>query len=181
MIRSNWLRKELVLVALATGCVAAQATEPAPPAGASPPPAEGHGPPHGGPELPDHFTNLKVLPKDISKKDLLAVMREMNGGLGVRCNYCHVTEPKKDWAADTDHKDNARGMLRLTNRINAEIFTWPKAPRATCYMCHHGEEKPQTVAPLPPGGPHPPGGPPGGPHPPPEGPGGPPPEPPAAH
>lgn len=159
MNRSEWIVASLALALFSTGCLSAHAAEPAPPPAGGAPPAEGHGPPHKGPDLPDKFTNLKVLPKDITRKDLMAVMKEMTSGLGVRCNYCHVMEPKKDWAADTEHKDNARGMMRLANRIDKELFTWPKAPHATCYMCHHGEEKPQTIAPPPPGGPHTPGGP----------------------
>ena len=40
-------------------------------------------------QIPDEFTNLKLLPKDISKRELIGIMREFASGLGKRCNYCH--------------------------------------------------------------------------------------------
>lgn len=45
------------------------------------------------------FKNLQVLPRDITRDQLLAVMRGFTRSLGVRCNYCHVvtaTEPKEE-------------------------------------------------------------------------------------
>jgi hypothetical protein len=91
----------------------------------------------------------------------------MSQGLGVKCNFCHVMEPQKDFAADTEKKNIARGMLKLTGRINSDVFTWKEAPKATCYMCHHGAEKPVLTAPQPPPGPGgmppPPGAPPAAP------------------
>lgn len=36
------------------------------------------------------FTNLQVLPKDISKDALDTVMHHFTAALGVKCNYCHV-------------------------------------------------------------------------------------------
>ena len=41
-------------------------------------------------QVPDEFTNLKVLDKDIGKQDLIGIMKGWAGGLGVRCNHCHV-------------------------------------------------------------------------------------------
>ncbi len=35
-------------------------------------------------QIPDKFTNLKVLPKDISKGELVGIMRAFSGALGVR-------------------------------------------------------------------------------------------------
>ena len=34
-------------------------------------------------QVPDHYENLKVLPADIGKRELVAVMREFAGALGV--------------------------------------------------------------------------------------------------
>ncbi len=148
-----------LLCCLSVACSQASAAD-APPPGAPPPGA----PPHGGPPpFPDKFTNLKVLPKDIKKDDLRDYMRTINKSLGVRCNFCHVMEPKTDWAADTKKKDTARDMIRVVDKLNATYFTYKDAPRATCFMCHHGAEKPQ-LAP-PPGMEPPRGGPPGAPPP----------------
>ena len=46
--------------------------------------------PPGRAQIPDEFQNLKILPKDISKDDLLVVMRDFSFALDVRCQYCHV-------------------------------------------------------------------------------------------
>ena len=41
-------------------------------------------------QIPDKFTNLKVLPKDIAKRDLVETMRSFSMALGVTCQHCHV-------------------------------------------------------------------------------------------
>jgi hypothetical protein len=41
-------------------------------------------------QFPDKFTNLKVLPKDISKRELESTMRGFAFALSVRCDHCHV-------------------------------------------------------------------------------------------
>ena len=41
-------------------------------------------------QIPDHFTNLQVLPKDMSKADLQSTMRKFAFALNVRCPYCHM-------------------------------------------------------------------------------------------
>lgn len=43
-------------------------------------------------KVPDKFTNLKVLPKDIGKDDLVTTMRMFARSLGLRCNPCHVID-----------------------------------------------------------------------------------------
>ena len=47
-------------------------------------------------QIPDEFTNLKVLPEDIGKRDLVNIMRGFAGAIGKRCNYCHVGENPSD-------------------------------------------------------------------------------------
>ena len=41
-------------------------------------------------QVPDEYTNLKVLPKDIGKRELLGTMKSFAGALGMRCSDCHV-------------------------------------------------------------------------------------------
>ena len=41
-------------------------------------------------QFPDKFTNLQVLPKNISQSDLQTTMRGFAFALNVRCPYCHV-------------------------------------------------------------------------------------------
>ena len=37
-------------------------------------------------QVPDEFTNLKIFPKEIGKRELVSAMRQFAGALGVRCN-----------------------------------------------------------------------------------------------
>jgi hypothetical protein len=92
---------------------------------------------------PAKFTNLQILPKDISKKDLMAAMKAQSKALGVKCAFCHDVKNKDYATDDNEHKRAARGMMKLVQKLNAEIFTWPEAPKATCFMCHHGQKEPK--------------------------------------
>lgn len=112
-------------------------------------------------QVPDHFTNLTVLPKAISKEDLLKVMRSFTDGLGVRCNFCHVQEEgqamgKFDFAADDkDNKKMARVMLKMVNNINDDYLSQLKEISddkndniiaVQCVTCHHGVKQPETLS-----------------------------------
>ncbi|HEX6179287.1 MAG TPA: c-type cytochrome [Thermoanaerobaculia bacterium] len=105
-----------------------------------------------------HFHNLKVLPQNISRDDLIATMRRFNQALGVECNYCHVFRPGPDGRPQPDfpvdekrEKDAARVMIRMTQRINEGYIS--KIPDAhvevTCWTCHRGEAQPAIVPSLP--------------------------------
>ena len=84
-------------------------------------------------------TNLQIL--EVEKpEDLRPIMRAFNAGLGVECEFCH--EPP-DSAKDTEQKERARHMIEIVQDLNSEAFTWPNAPRATCFMCHRGHEEPE--------------------------------------
>ena len=41
-------------------------------------------------QIPDEFKNLRVLPEDIAKPELMDAMRHFSFALGVRCQHCHV-------------------------------------------------------------------------------------------
>lgn len=112
-------------------------------------------------QLPDKYTNLKVLPKDIDKKQLFQTMKGFALGLGVRCEHCHVGEPGAplstfDFASDAKRsKQNARVMLTILTELNSEKLAQLKLDegekaKVTCYSCHRGKLKPETDAPLPP-------------------------------
>ncbi len=105
-------------------------------------------------QIPDQFTNLKVLPKDIPKRELVSLMRGFAGALGVRCNHCHVGESATslegfDFASDDkETKRVARAMLQMTNEINGKLL--PTIGRESplqvrCATCHRGVTKPQTL------------------------------------
>ena len=108
-------------------------------------------------QIPDKFTNLKVLPKDIQKPELVRVMREFSGALGVRCIHCHkgddpVDLSKVDFASDEkQNKLVARAMMGMTKSINTTLDTdigamRPEHLTVTCFTCHHGNRRPETLA-----------------------------------
>lgn len=107
-------------------------------------------------QIPDTFTNLKVLPKEISRDELTTVMREFSSALGVRCGFCHARkdpDPQSDfdWASDSKpEKETGRVMMRMTNLINTEqipkITTKdPDRVQVKCATCHHGQERPWLI------------------------------------
>lgn len=102
------------------------------------------------------FTNLKVLPKDISPEDLDKVMDGFKAALGVKCNFCHAagqSDPKHlDFASDAKPEKNiARGMMKMTSKINKKYFhiKSAEAPNAVlavnCISCHNGKAHPETA------------------------------------
>lgn len=104
-------------------------------------------------QIPDKFTNLQVLPKDIGKRELLDAMKNFTSGLGVRCQHCHLGEEGKplttfDFVSDTKTtKQTARVMLQMVQAINNEHLTKvankaTPAVQVNCNTCHHGENRP---------------------------------------
>jgi hypothetical protein len=104
------------------------------------------------------FKNLKVLPKDISRADLIANMKFFSQSLGVRCTYCHVGvegQPLStfDFPSDAkDKKQTARAMMAMVATLNSK--TLPAATglpdaKVTCFTCHRGSTRPATE-PTPP-------------------------------
>ena len=97
------------------------------------------------------WKNLKVLPQDISDEELKTVMRSYNKALGVKCSYCHTTvegTDKMDFASDAKKaKEYARGMIKMTQEINANYFNWENIENTQdikvvdCTMCHRGHKE----------------------------------------
>jgi hypothetical protein len=98
---------------------------------------------------PPLYVNLKVLPKDISSKDLQKIMvDDFEDALGVSCNFCHAADKSTgllDYASDAKpEKEIARKMMRTTIGINKKYFKikHPKigtdALTVTCNTCHNG-------------------------------------------
>jgi tetratricopeptide (TPR) repeat protein len=102
-------------------------------------------------QFPDKFTNLQVLPKDISKADLMSTMRRFAFALGIRCEHCHVQKADKtiDFPADDkDTKRTARVMLQMVAAINRDYLAkiGKTAPvQVECVTCHHGLTQPRTL------------------------------------
>lgn len=100
-------------------------------------------------------TNLKVLPKDTTGPQVIAIMHSFEGALGVECSYCHAKDPatgRNNFASDANpKKDRARTMLKMTHAINAEYLSQLTDPKpddpVTCGTCHRGMSKPATFVP----------------------------------
>ena len=107
-------------------------------------------------QLPPSFTNLQILPKDVSRAALVEAMKSFTGALGVRCEHCHVGEgidlSKFDFASDArPAKVTARAMMKMLATINTDslkgIGDAGRQPKVTCYTCHRGEKVPATARP----------------------------------
>ncbi|GAA3968518.1 c-type cytochrome [Mucilaginibacter dorajii] len=108
-----------------------------------------------GPRL---YTNLKVLPKNITSKELQGIMADdFEDGLGVSCGFCHAANKDGhglDFASDAKpEKEIARAMMRMTLGINKKYLKLkhPKIGDATlvvsCTTCHKGQAFPDGTEP----------------------------------
>ncbi len=104
----------------------------------------------GGQEGPK---NLKVLPKDISRRELTAIMNKFEDATGLDCGDCHAqskTQPGRlDFAADDKpEKETARKMMKMVASINEQVGAMGlKNPnKVECMTCHHGVAEPATLA-----------------------------------
>jgi tetratricopeptide (TPR) repeat protein len=106
---------------------------------------------------PDSFTNLKVLPKNIGKQELVATMRGFALGLGVRCTYCHAgregapLDSLKFASDDKRTKRAARVMMDMVKHINEEhLADVPSRPEphvvVKCETCHRGVARPRLLS-----------------------------------
>lgn len=117
--------------------------------------------------------NLQVLPKDMPRNQVTALMRTFAMSLGVRCEHCHAEAPaapapadaappaggrggrgggpQLDYALDDkETKKIAREMLKMVMDINGKYLpttgrTINDLNRVTCETCHHGLAKPRTL------------------------------------
>ena len=100
--------------------------------------------------------NLQYFPKDIPRDQLVQRMREFSFALGVRCQYCHVDDPKQPMnfalfaLDDKPAKVKARGMLRMVDQLNTSML--PALPSRAeprvvmeCATCHRGLPLPKTL------------------------------------
>jgi tetratricopeptide (TPR) repeat protein len=105
-------------------------------------------------QIPDTFTNLQALPKDIKKQELISMMRGISGALGVRCGHCHAggdpeTLKGVDFASDEKkEKKVARAMMKMVGEINGTLLPAAgiESPmEIRCVTCHRGLRKPETL------------------------------------
>lgn len=92
------------------------------------------------------FTNLKVFSKKIAHDDLIAIMKNYNTSLGVKCGYCHEKNGDKlDFTSDAkEEKAIARKMQLMANDINKKYFGG-NTGTIGCMTCHNGKINPNDV------------------------------------
>lgn len=105
-------------------------------------------------QIPDEFTNLQLISKEIGKRELVGTMREYSEALGVRCNHCHVgsgegTFEGYDFASDElEPKRVARAMIKMTGEINGKLMRATgrrSLTRVECVTCHRGVIDPRQL------------------------------------
>jgi tetratricopeptide (TPR) repeat protein len=105
-------------------------------------------------QIPQKFTNLEVLPKDIARPELVSVMRSYAIALGVRCAHCHVGADAPDlkgadFASNSkEEKRTARLMMKMVLAINEQHLgplQREHPVRVECVTCHRGLSTPRTL------------------------------------
>lgn len=99
------------------------------------------------------YTNLKVLPKNISSRDLQSIMADdFEDGLGISCGFCHADARDGhglDFVSDAKpEKLIARQMMSMTIGVNKKYFKLKhpligsQALIINCNTCHKGQPFP---------------------------------------
>jgi hypothetical protein len=69
------------------------------------------------PNIPDHFINLTVLPRAITKPELVGIMKQFAVTMKVRCSYCHTISgdlSEGSFASgEKPLREEARKLMRL--------------------------------------------------------------------
>lgn len=156
----------LLAVAIPVATAAAQAPQSPSPSGSNPANAAQNQPSqdneHGGWEMRNYPkpTNLQVLPKSFTGREVREIMEVWSGSLGVHCNFCHVEDaknigpngrPRLNFADDSKpDKKIARIMYTMTQQINKDYITGVMdldpdgmGSPVNCGTCHRGHEMPE--------------------------------------
>jgi outer membrane lipoprotein-sorting protein len=94
------------------------------------------------------FKNVQVL-KGIPVGEFMDTMGFFSASLGSNCVHCHVDESLTHWekfAEDVPRKRVARQMVQMVNALNKANFGGARV--VTCYSCHHGDVRPESVPSL---------------------------------
>lgn len=109
---------------------------------------------------PDSLINVKIIPKNTPVIQVVGMMRNFAGALGVRCQFCHVGQEgmplaQFDFAKDEKRtKLTARQMMRMVEDINRRVDTLPEHEKmtshveVTCATCHRGVSRPMPLEQL---------------------------------
>jgi tetratricopeptide (TPR) repeat protein len=107
-------------------------------------------------QIPTEYTNLQILPEDITRPEIVGIMRGYASALGVRCNFCHTVSaslqgPNDDFASDQKAtKRKARVMMAMVERINSELLAelpdrGSPEVAVSCATCHGGIQRPISI------------------------------------
>lgn len=91
----------------------------------------------GAPPAP----NLKVLPKDMPRQQLLGIMNGWTRALGVKCDHCHVENKASD---EKPEKEVARAMVKMMMNLRqnaGEFLPDNRIAKVSCWTCHRGSAK----------------------------------------
>jgi len=110
-------------------------------------------------QFPEKMKNSSVLSKNITSKELGAIMRGFTSALGVRCAYCHVGDEGKDlkeydFASDAKPaKAKARTMVKMVDAVNDLYLSQLSKEtylgiKVSCVTCHHGIPVPMPLEDL---------------------------------
>jgi Photosynthetic reaction centre cytochrome C subunit len=155
-----------VIFAATTGAQSPQSSPsvPAAPATNMPPSPRGVGQTNGPGGRPMRNyplpTNLQVLPKDLTGRQVRDMMETWAGSLGVKCEFCHTADPKNvgpngrprtNFADDSKpDKQIARIMYTMTQQMNTDYISKAMdldkdgmGKPVTCGTCHRGHEMPE--------------------------------------
>jgi hypothetical protein len=111
-------------------------------------------------------TNLKVLPKETTGREVRDIMDNWAGSLGVHCDTCHMADPNNvgpngrprlNFADDSKpDKQIARIMYTMTQQINKDYISKTmdmdkdaEGSPVTCGTCHRGHKMPEQFVPPP--------------------------------
>ena len=129
---------------------------------APPPQGAGQGSAPGGRPMRNYPppTNLQVLPKDLTGRQVRDIMETWAGSLGVKCEFCHTADPKNvgpNGRPRTNFPDDskpdkqiARIMYTMTQHMNKDYISQAMdldkvgmGSPVTCGTCHRGHEMPE--------------------------------------
>jgi len=105
-------------------------------------------------------TNLQVLPKDLTGRQVRDIMEKWQGSLGVKCEFCHTADPKNvspNGRPRTNFPDDskpdkkiARIMYTMTQQMNQDYIKKAMdldpddmGSPVTCGTCHRGHKMPE--------------------------------------
>lgn len=104
---------------------------------------------------PDSLINVQVISRTTPMLQVVAMMRNFAGDLGVRCEHCHLGEagmPLAQFDFSSDErpaKRVARQMMRMVEEVNRRLDTLPArsaATSVTCRTCHRGVAHPMPLS-----------------------------------